>query len=186
MKYLAIPIEGYYVMVSDQDYNDYKCGCSLENIIAQSQNVVPDLPLFDAPWEEDVEKQYIETANNKKRSKELIELFSDETREHARTFKNGYNAAKAKYKWTDKDIEKAFNFYRYRPFPHGGSYGCMEFPEFLQSLKKPKVYEVEIEMETVQKEVITNRFDKTSYITYAEVPKITNNKINILKWEEIK
>lgn len=57
MTYKAIPIEDYYLIVSDEECEKFKNETIVDgnfypiNAIAQSKPVHEGIPLFDAPWE---------------------------------------------------------------------------------------------------------------------------------------
>lgn len=118
MTYKAIPIEGYYLMISDEElkpeHRAFQNPKTFEmfGFIGQSEQIYEGIPLFDAPWEEDVEL----TANEIKNIAEQHfsdTKFLDENQKQDNTFgfrigfKNGYNAAKAKYEFTREDMEEA-------------------------------------------------------------------------------
>jgi len=189
MKLTAIPLEGYYVIVESDEF------ITSDKPIAQSKQVHPSLPLFDAPWEEDVEGLYFKRTGIDK------ELYEHDLN-YFRLFINGYNAAKAKYEFTREDMEKAIEMAREGTLDYSYGSDCPYYDfkhnesSILQSLKKPKVYEVTIEMQEIKgycskQECIENyphcclsTESKCMALPATFKPKLTNNKIKILSWEE--
>lgn len=204
MKLTAIPLDGYYVIVSDEvkpiDFNKWvfqngnvfkgenklEAFGSVYEVIALEEKATdkyPGIPLFDAPWKEDVEKLAHESSlyhdYHLSSDKDLIV-------DYRFGFTNGYNAAKEKYGFTREDMEEAFKA------GIEAEKSIWELPkpwaifeEFIQSLQKPKSYEVEILMEKV---IITNFMlkDVTDLVLRHQIrPKLTNNKITITSWKEI-
>lgn len=176
MKLTAIPLDGYYVIVSDEDPDEYafikhknevveavvigektltvyhskgfnhKSEC--QNVIAQSKEVHPDLPLFDAPseWGEDVNKIAENEGYNT-------------TFDSYGAFIHGYNKHAEKYEFTREDMQNCFQAgMDWVQYPK--SFNKPDMPTYLQSLQKPKSYEI------------------TEY-------EFIDNKVKILKWKEI-
>jgi hypothetical protein len=175
MNYKAIPIDGYYFIVSDEECKRFLQQKIIDgnyypiNVIAieeKAKDKYPGLPLFDAPseWGEDVEKIADEIYNKNNyglHKSSIVDIV------------NQYKA-RSKYKWTDEDMEKAFDIGRKQGYVDYG------FKHFLQSLQKPKSYQVILEMEADE---WIPELGVSDPITWK--PKITNNKLNILSWKEL-
>lgn len=168
-KYKAIKTEYGYLIIKDKKSNNYLTALYYDGkeVVASSHEIYSRLPSFDVPeeWEEDE----IKILWGKDRLYHRFEFDS---------FTGGYNAAKKKYKWTDEDMERAYQagegsmLDRVFISDDGEDvlYSQTELDinkiEFFKSLQKQKEYEVELEEEN-------------------GILKITNNKVKILSWKEI-
>jgi hypothetical protein len=168
MTYKAIPIEDYYVIVINEpcrlgDIGVMHLNEEFRSVAVQGEaaDKYPGIPLFDAPWEEDVEKLAEEYFERKMKCEQGFDLKPG----WRKIFIDSYNAAKAKYEFTCEDMRKSYNAGLQFAIPRMEG---VVFDQFLQSLKKQKVYEVQIEEDFL-----------------VGHPKITNNKINITSWKEI-
>ena len=106
-------------------------------------------------------------------------------------FKSGYLKRAETHKWTDEDMKKCFmagaEFAKnigLNMINPNLNLEEVNFFKYSQSLKKPKVYEVQIEKQCCNWNGTDG--DCVQPNCYDYQPKITNNKINILSWEEIK
>jgi hypothetical protein len=87
-------------------------------------------------------------------------------------------------KFSIEDIEKAVRYGRdYRDSLLFEEDLAVNFKLFVQSISKPKVFGVELEMEEKGGDNLTNAFNEKQI--YYQQPKITNNKVKIINvWKE--
>ena len=202
MNYKAIPIEDYYLIVRGGNmYDDHQEALIIDGDyyypIAQSKPVHEGIPLFDAPKEwglVDVEELTKKYANNNFQSCNYH--YEKDTRitdfdAISKAFKSGYLKRAETHKWTDEDMQKCFmagaEFAKnigLNMINPNLNLEEVNFFKYSQSLKKPKVYEVQIEKQCCNWNGTDG--DCVQPNCYDYQPKITNNKINILSWEEIK
>lgn len=127
-KYKAIKTEYGYLIIKDKKSNNYLTALYYDGkeVVASSHEIYSRLPSFDVPeeWEEPMDYRYY-NGN--------IDAYEQQCFD----FKDGYNAAKEKYKWTDEDMEKMFEL--------GNLNRGIHFKYLLNSIKQPKEYEVDIE-----------------------------------------
>lgn len=123
-----------------------------KKLIAQNKKVHEGIDLFDAPWEEDVEKLYLETFP--------LSLFDD----IKEGFIKGYEAAKEKYKYTAEDAKKiweaAINYNNDTsdmPMADSTSKSEPNLKTLLQFLNK-KEYEITLGDEKVNGKVIIKSY----------------------------
>lgn len=163
-QYKAIPIEDYYVIVSDESPSIGELGINTGNhntvtrcksevpdiaknhvkkVIFQSKEVHEGVPLIELPWEEDVEAMArVFHDQHKYASSHIADIVS---------FKYGYSKAKEKYRFTEKDAweiwrrgyDKAVSLINEDRFGYEDK--APVFDQVIQSLKKPKSFEVEIQ-----------------------------------------
>jgi hypothetical protein len=175
-KYKAIKVDGTYIITSNEEWEAYKPCYNGLKIIAATDSfklgiaTFYAIPSFDVPeeWEEDVE---ISNAFSINKNCCCHHCWIG--------FKEGYNKHAEKYKWTDEDMRKAF--LRDWSLNDINRNIDQKFMAFLQSLKQPKEYEVELEMEEKHK-----KYEGVTVLETILIPKITNNKVKVLSWKEIK
>jgi len=203
MKYLAIPMEGYYLIVSDEKpkkgdwhlekelvvnkFPTYLTDLSeckkIIGIESKAADKYPELPFFDAAWEENVEKLAEEYVDDNSGDKWIDRGLRD-------GFVYGYNAAKAKYGFTCEDMELALwdLLTEYESLDREDRVNGKIISKFLQSFKKPKVYEVTIETEGICCSPLSGGInhhgdcDKCEQVIMQ--PKIIDNRIKILTWNK--
>lgn len=164
MTYYAIPIDDYYLMIKETSDDEV-----IMAVESKAKDKHPNLPTFHAPWEEDAEK--------------LAEIANPEILYDRHIWANGYNARKAMYEFTHEDMKKAIEFGR--KFPMARFYGD-GIDEFIQSLKKQKVYEIELETEGITSPPMNEQQELLGVSKSYLQPKIINNKVNILSYREVK
>ena len=173
MKYTVIPIGDYYIIVKDKSTFGSLEYSFTDTIIAQSKQIHKGVPLFDCPWVEDVESiatnNYIEKNVSNEDVHEGI---------YTLAFEDGYNKAKEKYKYTEEDIK--MTIYLKNGFDKKGYSFYFDDGEILDKLKMPKKYEVELEIEPDF--TIDNGMGELVNMK----PRITDNKVTITKWIELK
>jgi hypothetical protein len=142
MKHEIIKTENYLLVVDDSEIKEGELVLSkLFEIVHFGKNytqslykkIIAHLPLNNSPILEGVD--LLPPLEQEYGVEELAwELFGNDYNARAR-YKDGYNKAKEKYKYTEADIWKA-----YMSGKHGGATEThYEFEEIIQSLSQPKI-----------------------------------------------
>lgn len=187
--YKAIPIEDYYLIVSDKPAGDWGKEWDGQELIAVETKVkdkFPGLPLFDARWEVDVNKLALNYYNLNNVFSPITDYALAEKYATFKAFIAGYLKRSETHKWTDEDMEAAACFgmslERFKD-DKNKLRDTEEFKGFIQSLQKPKVYEVELEMICCNHRGVNGECMTPNCLGFQ--PKITNNKVNILSYKPI-
>jgi hypothetical protein len=220
MDYTAIPIEDYWLLLNNEQVEEWKSkdwflwkaelhqfhsdsgygiktwtqynktdesslivnrGNTYGKVIACSKEL-NGLPVFDVPdeWENEDElpsnleiliSAYL-SANGHYPNFLANKLVSD-------VIMPQVNKAKEKYRFTEEDMERCFtagvNFARNLNNPSN--------TEYIESLKKPKQYSVELEMEEIL--ATAGEYEEAGTVRIGYKPKIIKGKIKITSWKEI-
>ena len=156
---------------------------------------LPDLPKLDLSliakkigWVDlnKIESDYFDEAT-KGWDEDGIEDYGHEVRQDAEIYLRGFKAGQSlnEKKYSEKDMS---NLWQYivegaKDILISGTTTISSFEDYIQSLSKPKEYQVEVEMELISNEYDYDEDETTlaHSIESWEQPKITNNTIKILR-----